>query len=100
MSDFGRKPFGDQVTDKITPESQKPTTQKMGDTASGAYDRTAGAVQPESQKSATQGAADTLRSGSDDASKRSKGMAETATDTVGSATQGVKDTLGSAAGKR
>ncbi|CAZ80560.1 unnamed protein product [Tuber melanosporum] len=100
MSDFGRKSFTDQATDKITPESQKPTTQKLGDTASGAYDRTTGAVQPDSQKSTTQKATDSLRSGSDDASSRSKGVAQSATDTADSAARGVKDTIGSVTGNK
>jgi len=98
MSEPGRKSFADQATDKVTPESQKPATQRMGDTASGVYDRAAGAVQPDSQKSTTQQVGDNVRSGSDTASSQSKGIAQSVTDTVGSATQGLKDTLGGATG--
>lgn len=53
-----------------------------------------------SQKSATQKVGDTVRSGSDTTSSHSKGLAQSVTDTVGSATQGVKDTLGSATGNK
>jgi len=100
MSDMGRRSFADQATDKVTPESQKPATQRVGDTASGVYDSAAGAVQPDSQKSASQKVGDTVRSGSDTTSSQSKGLAQSVTDTVGSATQGVKDTLGSATGSK
>lgn len=37
----------EQVGDKMKPDSQKSTTEKMGDTLSGAGDRVAGTVQPE-----------------------------------------------------
>lgn len=36
-----------QLGDKMRPDSQKSTTEKMGDAASGMGDRVAGAVQPE-----------------------------------------------------
>lgn len=36
-----------QLGDKMRPDSQKSTTEKMGDVASGMGDRVAGAVQPE-----------------------------------------------------
>lgn len=44
---LGRKSLGDQVGDKLKPDSQKSTTEKVGDTMSGMGDRVAGAVQPE-----------------------------------------------------
>lgn len=46
MSDSARKGLGDQVQEKITPDSQKSTTDKVSESASGLYDRAAGAVQP------------------------------------------------------
>lgn len=36
-----------QLGDKMRPDSQKTTTEKMGDAASGMGDRVAGTVQPE-----------------------------------------------------
>lgn len=36
----------EQVGDKMKPDSQKTTTEKMGDNLSGVGDRVAGAVQP------------------------------------------------------
>ena len=41
-----RKGLGDQVQEKVTPDSQKSTIDKASETASGAYDRAASAVQP------------------------------------------------------
>lgn len=108
----------DQLGDKMRPDSQKTTTEKVGDTASGMGDRVARAVQPEyvincpavvstinvtdtrdsSQKSTTQKMGDTMRSGSDSASGQSKGMAQSVSDMASNAAQGVKDTMSSAMG--
>jgi len=93
MSDAGRKDLSSQVGDKLKPESQKSTTEKLGDTASGAYDRAAGAVQPESEKSTSQKLADSTRSNKDDASQQSKGVLQSAQDTLSGAAKSVSDTL-------
>lgn len=47
-----------------------------------------------SQKSSTQKTADNMRSGCDDASNQSKGLAQSVTDSVNYATQSMKETLG------
>ncbi|TKA44814.1 hypothetical protein B0A49_13302 [Cryomyces minteri] len=98
MSDMGRKGLGDQVSDKLTPDSQKSTLDKASDTASGLGDKVAGAVQPDSQKSTTQKSttqkmADSTRSGGDDAQKQGEGMLASAQQTLGNAAQAVSDTL-------
>ncbi|TKA65995.1 hypothetical protein B0A49_10358 [Cryomyces minteri] len=93
MSDMGRKGLGDQVSDKLTPDSQKSTLDKASDTASGLGDKVAGAVQPDSQKSTTQKMADSTRSGGDDAQKQGEGMLASAQQTLGNAAQAVSDTL-------
>jgi hypothetical protein len=41
-----RKGFGEQVQEKVTPQSEKSTGDKISETATGAYDQVAGAVQP------------------------------------------------------
>lgn len=41
-----RKDLTSQVSDKITPDSQKSYTDKASENVSGAYDQVAGAVQP------------------------------------------------------
>jgi hypothetical protein len=46
LTNNSRKGLGDQVQEKVTPDSQKSTLDKASETASGAYDRAAGAVQP------------------------------------------------------
>ena len=46
MSDLGRKGLGDQVQEKVTPDSQKSTLDKASENASGAYDKAASALQP------------------------------------------------------
>lgn len=70
----------------MKPDSQKTTTESISDSASGAYDKVAGAVQPEGQKSTSQKASDTLSGNTtDDASKQGKSYLESAKDTVNSA---------------
>jgi hypothetical protein len=47
-----------KVKDTVTPDSQKSTLDKAGDTVKGKADKAAGSVQPESDKSTTQKASD------------------------------------------
>ncbi|KAJ4297505.1 hypothetical protein N0V90_005397 [Kalmusia sp. IMI 367209] len=96
MSDLGRKSLGDQVQEKVTPDSQKSTLDKASEGASGLYDRAAGAVQPEGDKSATQKVGDATRSGSDEASNQGQGILASAQETLGNAAQSVQDTLSGA----
>lgn len=93
MSDQGRKGVLDQAQEKITPDSQKSTLDKASESVSGAYDRAAGAVQPDDTKSTTQKASDSIRGGSDDASQQSKGVLQSAQETIGNAAQSLSDTL-------
>lgn len=58
------------------------------------YYSAAGAAQPDDQKSYTQKASDSVRSGSDDASKESKGYMQSAQETVGNTAQSLADTIG------
>ncbi|EOD52325.1 putative chaperone heat shock protein hsp12 protein [Neofusicoccum parvum UCRNP2] len=93
MSDAGRKGVLDQAQEKITPDSQKSTLDQAKESITGTYDRAAGAAQPSDTKSTSQKAADSVRSGSDDASNQSKGILQSAQETVGNAAQTVSDTL-------
>ncbi|KZT10695.1 uncharacterized protein LAESUDRAFT_809619 [Laetiporus sulphureus 93-53] len=54
MSDTGRQSFGDKIGAAVKPDSQKTTTESLGDTIKGKSDNAAGAVEPESQKSYAQ----------------------------------------------
>lgn len=57
------------------------------------YFSAAGAVQPDDTKSTTQKASDSVRGGSDDASQQSKGVLQSAQETIGNAAQSLSDTL-------
>ena len=94
MSDSMRKGLGEQASEKMTPDSQKSTTQKASESLTGAGDRVAGAVQPEGQKSTGQKLGDATRSGGDDASNQGQGIMKSAQDTINSATEGVSNALG------
>lgn len=108
---LGRKSVTDQVTDKMKPDSQKSTTEKLGDNVSQKADHVGSALQPEyvnlqphydasdadnvpsSQKSSTQKASDSLRGTGDNAADKSKGLGQQISDTVSGAAQSVKDTV-------
>ncbi|KNG50183.1 chaperone heat shock protein hsp12 [Stemphylium lycopersici] len=94
MSDSMRKGLGEQASEKITPDSQKSTTQKASESLTGAGDRVAGAVQPEGQKSTGQKVGDATRSGGDDASNQGKGIMESTQDTLSGAAEGISNALG------
>lgn len=46
LTNHSRKDLTSQISDKVTPDSQKSYTEKASENASGAYDKVAGAVQP------------------------------------------------------
>ncbi|KAF2764847.1 chaperone/heat shock protein [Teratosphaeria nubilosa] len=58
MTDSGRKDVSDKVGDKITPDTQKSTIDKAGDTVSGIGDKAQRDLIPDSQKSTTQSTMD------------------------------------------
>ncbi|KAH6710879.1 putative 12 kDa heat shock protein [Leptodontidium sp. 2 PMI_412] len=82
MSDLGRKGLGEQVQEKVTPQSQKSTGQVIGENLTGAGDKLAGAVQPSSEKSTTQKAGDTIRGNTDSAENQGGGILENVQKTV------------------
>ncbi|KAF2829718.1 hypothetical protein CC86DRAFT_367660 [Ophiobolus disseminans] len=100
MSDLGRKGLGEQAQEKITPDSQKSTTQKAGENASGLGDKISSAVQPEGNKSATQKLGDSTRSGGDSAQKEGGGILDSAQKGLSDAGQAVSDTFNSATGQK
>ncbi|KAF7861490.1 hypothetical protein EAF04_008053 [Stromatinia cepivora] len=97
MSDNLRKGVGEQVSEKITPDSQKSTTDKIGENISGGADKAASAVQPSDQKSTTQQATDKVRGGADDTQNQGKGILGSVSDTAGNAANTVSDTLSNTA---
>lgn len=67
MSDAGRKPFSDKVSEAVTPESQKSTFEKGKESVTGAVDDFAAKNIPDNQKSFGQTVADNVKAGHDDA---------------------------------
>ncbi|KAF8502100.1 heat shock protein 9/12-domain-containing protein [Russula emetica] len=68
MSDQGRQSLTDKATNAMKPDSEKSTTEHMGDKIKGTADNIASKVQPESQKSSGQKVGDALDHGGDDTS--------------------------------
>ncbi|KAA8899854.1 hypothetical protein DIURU_004111 [Diutina rugosa] len=60
MSDAGRQSIGEKIVDAVTPNSEKNTAEKVGDSVKGTADDVAGKVTPDSQKSFTQQASDKI----------------------------------------
>ena len=100
MSDFGRKGLGEQAQEKITPDSQKSTFDKAGESVSGLGDKVASSVQPEGQKSTTQKLGDSTRSGGDQAQNQGKGILDQASQGLSNAGQAVTDTFNQATGQK
>ncbi|KAG9205335.1 hypothetical protein G6514_008914 [Epicoccum nigrum] len=94
MSDNLRKGLGEQASEKLTPDSQKSTTDKIGENVSGAADKVAGSVQPEGQKSTTQKLGDATRGGSDNAQNQGEGVLKQAQDGLSNAAASVQNAIG------
>ncbi|KZV79208.1 hypothetical protein EXIGLDRAFT_632404 [Exidia glandulosa HHB12029] len=63
MSDAGRQSLSDKVGAALKPDSQKTTTEHMGDKFHGKLDNAAGSMQPQGEKSYTQKVGDTFSGG-------------------------------------
>ncbi|RHZ56149.1 heat shock 9/12 family protein [Aspergillus thermomutatus] len=85
MSDTGRKDFSTKAQEKMTPDSQKSTMDRMKETVTDATDRMTGSAQSDNQKSYTQQAYDSLRGEKDNQAHGSS------TQTMG---QKAKDAMG------
>ena len=116
--DHSRKGLGDQLSEKMTPDSQKSTTDKLSENVSGTVDKGMQKVQPgmfsspssllrwplsadhvvDSEKSTGQKLTDTGRSGADSAQKEGKSWTQAASDTGSNLAKSAQDTL-SQAGK-
>ncbi|KAF7338136.1 hypothetical protein MVEN_02038400 [Mycena venus] len=64
MSDTGRQSFTDKAGAAMKPDSQKSTTEQLGDHVKGTGDSIASTFQPQSDKSTSQKAGDTFSSNS------------------------------------
>ncbi|KAJ7047001.1 heat shock protein 9/12-domain-containing protein [Mycena alexandri] len=83
MSDTGRQSMTDKAGAALKPDSQKSTTEQMGDHFKGTGDSIASTFQPQSDKSGTQKVGDTFSSNSNnndqsllDKAKNAVGMGE------------------------
>ncbi|KIM75497.1 hypothetical protein PILCRDRAFT_673104 [Piloderma croceum F 1598] len=66
MSDNARQNFGDKASAALKPDSQKTTTEKIGDTVKGKTDSVASTLQPQGEKSNTQKAGDAVSGNAND----------------------------------
>ncbi|KAL0946684.1 hypothetical protein HGRIS_012871 [Hohenbuehelia grisea] len=62
MSDAGRQSFTDKAGAAIKPDSQKTTTEHIGDAVKGTMDSAASTLQPNSEKSGSQQLGDSVSS--------------------------------------
>ncbi|KAG8849337.1 hypothetical protein FRB96_000873 [Tulasnella sp. 330] len=60
MSDTGRQSITDKIGAAVKPDSEKSTTEHLGDTVKGKADNVGSAAEPESEKSTMQKITDTL----------------------------------------
>jgi len=66
MSDTGRQSLTDKAGAAMKPDSQKTTTEHMGDKLKGTSDSLMSSMQPNSEKSTTQQAGDAVSSNSNE----------------------------------
>ncbi|KAG8935582.1 hypothetical protein FRC02_007510 [Tulasnella sp. 418] len=66
MADTGRQSLSDKAGSALKPDSQKTTTEKMGDSVKGTADSVASTLQPQSEKSGTQKVGDNLSGNKND----------------------------------
>lgn len=64
MSDTGRQSLSDKATAAMKPDSEKSTSEHLGDKFKGTSDSMASSMQPQSEKSTTQKMGDSVSSGS------------------------------------
>ncbi|KZV66603.1 hypothetical protein PENSPDRAFT_636725 [Peniophora sp. CONT] len=80
MSDAGRQSFTDKAGSALKPDSEKSTTEHVGDSVKGTTDSVASTLQPNSEKSTGQKAGDTL---SGNSNENSGSLLDSAKDTLG-----------------
>lgn len=78
---------------RLTPDSQKSTTEQGSEKLSSLGDKAAGSLQPGDSKSTTQEASDKARSGADDTQDTLKGLSNQASDTFNNASGKVSENL-------
>ena len=61
MADINRKPISTQISEKLTPDTQKTTGQQIKESVTGTIDRIKAVLTPDSHKSVSQQATDRIR---------------------------------------
>ncbi|KAL9037799.1 MAG: hypothetical protein Q9214_005544, partial [Letrouitia sp. 1 TL-2023] len=89
----GRKGIGDQVQEKLTPDSQKSTTEQASEKATTAGDKVAASLQPGDSKSTAQKLSDESRSGFDSAQDTAKSYGNQASDFASNAQSKISESL-------
>ncbi|KAJ3763889.1 heat shock protein 9/12-domain-containing protein [Lentinula raphanica] len=78
MSDTGRQSFTEKAENALKPESQKSTTESMGDSIKGSWDSAASSLEPDSEKSIPQKAVDSTSNNSNENTDSLLGKAQNA----------------------
>ncbi|PBK78260.1 related to HSP12-heat shock protein [Armillaria ostoyae] len=76
MSDTGRQSFTDKAGSAMKPDSQKSTTERMGDNVKGYTDSAASTLQPQGEKTNTQKMGDTVSGNSNENDQSMLGKAK------------------------
>ncbi|KAI0085161.1 heat shock protein 9/12-domain-containing protein [Irpex rosettiformis] len=74
MSDTGRQSLTDKASNALKPDSEKSTTEHLGDKFKGTADSIASSLQPSSEKSTTQKVGDAVSGNSNAGTDRSMGQ--------------------------
>ncbi|KZV86219.1 hypothetical protein EXIGLDRAFT_622217 [Exidia glandulosa HHB12029] len=83
MSDAGRQSFTDKVGAAVKPDSEKTTTEHMGDKFHGKMDNAAGSMQPQGEKSYGQKVGDTFTGGHDATTNNNSSIVDKAKSALG-----------------
>ncbi|EJD35291.1 hypothetical protein AURDEDRAFT_75423 [Auricularia subglabra TFB-10046 SS5] len=83
MSDAGRQSLTDKATAALKPDSEKTTTEHLGDKISGKADNAAGTLQPQGEKSYTQKVGDTFSGGHDATTNNNSSIVDKAKSALG-----------------
>ncbi|KAF3988665.1 hypothetical protein FT663_02099 [Candidozyma haemuli var. vulneris] len=82
MSDAGRKPFADKVSETVKPDSEKSYLEQGKEAVTDTIDSFAGKNVPDSEKSFGQSVADHAKQGKDDAQKEIEGQSSSISETA------------------
>ncbi|KAG7193235.1 uncharacterized protein KQ657_000997 [Scheffersomyces spartinae] len=96
MSDAGRKPISTKLSESLTPDSQKTTTEKVKESVTGQADKFAAAVQPQQEKSFAQTVSDDVQRGHDQG-KEAATPQKPLTETIGEYVEAGKEVIAEAA---